>query len=106
MQLLYYVALPLTEEILNLSTLFSIDIRNNDLVEEYAGELALFIYRTCLALDFVHHDSEWLLEDNDALQVLALYASKDLNGVCEYLNNIADKPFTVCIDAVYLNHRY
>lgn len=107
MKLLYFVALPYTEEILNLVTLFSINIRNNNnLVEEYEGELGLFIYRTGLALEFVDHDAEWLLEVNDALQVLALYGSKDLNGVCDYLNNIPDKPFTACIDTYYLTYMF
>ena len=104
MKLLYYVALPYTEEILNLITLFSIDIRNNDLLEGHDGELGLFLYRTRLALEFVDHDAEWLLEVNDALHVLALYADRDFNSICKYLNNIADKPFHVLIDTHYLTY--
>ena len=102
MKLLYYVALPYTEEILNLITLFSIDVNEYGVDEDYTGELGLFIYSNRLALEHADHDTEWLLNSNDAIQVLALYADKDFNGVCEYLNNIPDKPFTVHIDTHYL----
>lgn len=105
MRLLYYVALPYTEEILNLTTLFSINIRKQGVDDDFAGDFGLFIYRTCLALESIDSDSEWLLDTEDAIQVLALYATRDLNSVCEYLNNIPDKPFTVCIDEFYLKHK-
>ena len=104
MKLLCYVALPYTEEILNLITLFSIDVMKQgiDIGDDYREELGLFIYRTRLALETIDHDSEWLLNTDDALHVLALYAARDLNSVCEYLNNIPNKPFTVGIDTDYL----
>ena len=105
MKLLYYVALPHTEEILNLITLLSIDVMKQgvDIGDDYTGELGLFIYRTRLALETIDHDSEWLLNTDDALHVLTLYAARDFNSVCEYLNNIPNKPFTVCIDSYYLS---
>ena len=102
MEVLYYVALPYTAEILNLITLFSIDVNEYGVDDDYTGELGLFIYSNRLALETMDDDSEWLLDTDDALQVLALYANKDFNGVCEYLNNIPDKPFTVHIDTHYL----
>ena len=105
MKLLYYVALPYTEEILNLVTLFSIDVMKQGINGDYTGDLGLFIYRTRLALESIDDDSEWLLDTDDALHVLALYAAKDFNSVCEYLNNIPNKPFTVCIDTYYLNYK-
>ena len=106
MRLLYYVALPYTEEILNLVTLFSIDVMKQgiDIDDDYTGKLGLFIYRTRLALETIDDDSEWLLNADDALHVLTLYAAKDLNSVCEYLNNIPNKPFTACIDTYYLTY--
>lgn len=106
MRLLYYVALPYTEEILNLVTLFSIDVMKQgiDIDDDYTGELGLFIYRTRLALETIDDDSEWLLDTDDAIQVLALYAARDLNSVCEYLNNIPNKPFIVGIDTYYLTY--
>ena len=104
MKLLYYVALPYTEEILNLVTLFSIDVMKQGIYDDYTGDLGLFIYRTRLVLESMNYDSEWLLDTDDALHVLALYADRDFNGVCEYLNNIPNKPFTVHVDASYLNY--
>ena len=104
MKLLYYVALPYTEEILNLVTLFSIDVMKQGIYDDYTGDLGLFIYRTRLALETMDDDSEWILDIDDALHVLALYAGRDFNGVCEYLNNIPNKPFTVHVDASYLNY--
>lgn len=105
MKLLYYVALPYTEEILNLVTLFSIDVSKQGIDDDdYTGGLGLFIYRTRLALETMDDDSEWLLNNDDALHVLALYAAGDFNSICEYLNNIPNKPFTVCIDTYYLTY--
>lgn len=103
MQLLYYVALPLTEEVLNLVTLFSIKISNLNLVGDAKEELGLFMYRAGLAVETVEDETEWLLDANDAIQVLAFYANRDFNSICEYLNNIPDKPFTACIDTNYLS---
>ena len=106
MKLLYYVALPYTEEILNFITLFAIDVmkQSTDIDDDYREELGLFIYKTRLTLEIIDNDSEWLLDTNDALHVLALYANKDFNGVCEYLNNMPNKPFTVCIDKYFLTY--
>ena len=105
MKLLYCVALPYTEEILNLVTLFAIDVMKQGIDDDdYREELGLFIYRTRLALESIDSDSEWLLDTDDAIQVLALYAARDLNSVCEYLNSIPNKPFTVCIDTYYLTY--
>lgn len=106
MKLLYYVALPYTEEILNLITLFSIKVmkQNIDIGDDYTEDVGLFIYRTRLSLETIDHSSEWLLNTDDALHVLALYAARALNSVCEYLNNIPDKPFTACIDTSYLTY--
>ena len=104
MKLLYYVALPYTEDILNLITLFAIDVMKQgiDIDDDYREGLGLFIYKTRLTLETIDHDSEWLLDTNDAIQVLALHAARDFNSVCKYLNNLPNKPFTVCIDTYYL----
>ena len=103
MKLLYYVALPNTEEILNLVTLFAIDVKKQGIDDDdYTGDLGLFIYRARLTLETIDNDSEWLLDTDDALHVLALYAARDFNSICGYLNNIPNKPFTVCIDTHYL----
>ena len=95
MKLLYYVALPYTEEILNLVTLFAIDVSKQGVDDDYTGDVGLFIYRTRLALESMDDDSEWLLQDIDVAQVLALYSNKDFEGICEYLNSIPERPFNV-----------
>ena len=104
MELLYYVAVPYTEEILNLATLFSIDVSTYGLITDYPENFGLFIYNTRLSVESIDDDTEWLLEVNDAIQVLAFYAEKDFKSICEYLNNIPNKPFTVYIDAGYLTY--
>lgn len=105
MKVLYYVAVPNTEEVINLATLFSIDISKYGVNKDYTGELGLFIYNTRLLLESVDHATEWLLDNNDAIQVLALYADKDFKGMCEYLNSIPNKPFTVHVDIAYFNYK-
>lgn len=103
MKLPYYVALPYTKEILNLVTLFSIDVGKQYIEDDdYTGDLGLFIYSTRLEIETVNNISDWLLNTDDALHVLALYAARDFNSICEYLNNIPNKPFTVYIDTYYL----
>ena len=101
MKLLYYVALPYTEEILSLATLFSIGVDNQCIDDgDYTRDLGLFIYRTHLILETIDDDSEWLLDTDDALHVLALYANKDFKGICEYLNTLPERPF----DVSYIAH--
>lgn len=101
MKLLYYVALPYTEEILNLITLFSIDADKLCIDgDDYTRDLGLFIYRTRLVLETIDDASEWLLNTDDALHVLALYAARDFNSICEYLNTLPERPF----DVSYIAH--
>ena len=96
MKLLYYVALPYTEEVLNLATLFSLDVLNQGIDGgDYTGDLGLCIYRSRLALEIIDDASEWLLNTDDALHVLALYAARHFNSICEYLNTLPERPFNV-----------
>ena len=100
--LLFCVALPCTEKVLNLITFFSIpsdiDIKYEALPIPWYG---LFIYRSMLRLERIDNDSEWLLEDKDVGQVLAMYANKNFNGICEYLNTLPERPFNVCINSAF-----
>lgn len=100
--LLYYVAVPCTEEVINLITFFSIKTGKHDLTNRDIPEYGLFIYPVHLELEIVDADTEWLLENKDAIQVLAFYANKDFNGLCAYLNTIPERPFNVCIASSYL----
>ena len=99
--LLFCVALPCTEKVLNLITFFSIysdiDVKSEISLEGYG----LFIYKRGLILEVIDTDSEWVLEDKDVAQVLAMYANKDFNGICEYLNTLPERPFNVYIKGAF-----
>ncbi len=93
--LLCYVAVPYTEEVINLITLFSIQTGEYDITRKARHGCGLFIYRKYLRLEIIDTDTEWLLETKDAIQVLAFYANKDFNSICAYLNSIPERPFNV-----------
>lgn len=96
---LYYVALPYSEEVLNLITLFSIDICVHNTFKPSSEKLGLFIYTKRLELEGINYKYEWLLQDKDAAEVLAHYANKDFKGICEYLNTLPERPFNVFYEA-------
>ena len=100
--MLYYVAVPYTEEVINLITLFSIDIGEYELTKRILERCGLFLYRERLELETIDADTEWLLENKDAIQVLAYYANKDFNGLCAYLNTLPERPFNVYANSAYL----
>ena len=100
--LLCYVAVPCTEEVINLITLFSIKTRRYGLTKRDIHECGLFIYHTHLELENVDAATEWILENKDAIQVLAFYANKDFNGLCAYLNTLPERPFNVYMNPVYI----
>ena len=100
--ILYYVAVPCTEEVINLITLLSIDIDEYELTKRVLDRCGLFIYRERLEIETIDADTEWLLENKDAIQVLAYYSNKDFNGLCTYLNTIPERPFNVFINSTYL----
>ena len=92
--LLFYVALPYTEEVLNLATFFSIKTREPNVYRTSSGNYGLFLYTEYLKLESMGN-YEWLLQDVDVAQVLLLYSNKDFEGICEYLNSIPERPFNV-----------
>ena len=92
--LLFYVALPYTEEVLNLATLFSIKTHVPNIYRTSSDKCGLFLYTEYLKLEAMG-DYEWLLQDIDVAQVLLLYSNKDFEGICEYLNSIPERPFNV-----------
>lgn len=98
--LLHYVAVPCTEEVIDLITLFSINIGDCDITKRAIYKSGLFIYPDRLELENIDADSEWLLGTKDAEQVLAFYANKDFKGICEYLNTLPERPF----DVSYMAH--
>ncbi len=99
--MLYYVAVPCTDEVIDLITLFSIQTEEYDITRKAIHGCGLFIYPEHLQLETIDADTEWLLETTDALQVLAFYANKDFNGLCAYLNSIPERPFNVLTDSSY-----
>ena len=99
--ILYYVAVPYTEEVLDMITLFSIKTGDYDITNRALHRYGLFLYPERLELEIIDADNEWLLETKDAIQVLAYYANKDFNGLCAYLNTLPERPFNVHIHSNY-----
>ena len=99
--MLYYVAVPCTDEVIDLITLFSIKTGEYDITRKALHGCGLFIYPEHLELETIDADTEWLLETKDAIQVLAFYANKDFNGLCTYLNTIPVRPFIVYTNSNY-----
>ena len=99
--MLYYVAVPCTEEVIDLITLFSIKTGEYSITNKNLLSYGLFIYPEGLDLETIDADTEWLLESKDAVQVLAFYANKDFNGLCAYLNTLPERPFNVYIHSNY-----
>lgn len=99
--MLYYVAVPCTEEVIDLITLFSIKTGEYDITKRAIHGCGLFIYHKGLELETIDADTEWLLESKDATQVLAYYANKDFNSLCTYLNTLPERPFNVYINSAY-----
>ena len=100
--LLYYVAVPCTEEVLDIITLFSVKTGEYDIPRKALHNYGLFIYHEHLDLEIIDADTEWLLENKDAIQVLAYYANKDFKGLCAYLNTLPERPFNVFVHSTYL----
>ena len=100
--MLYYVAVPCTEEVIDLITLLSIDIGDYEITKRVLERCGFFLYSNLLELETIDADTEWLLESKDAVQVLAYYSNKDFNGLCAYLNTIPERPFNVFINSAYL----
>lgn len=100
---LFYVALPYTEEVLSLATFFSIKTRVPDDYRAASSKYGLFLYTDYLKLESINDDYEWLLQDVDVAHVLALYSNKDFDGVCEYLNSIPERPFNVFYRRLFNN---
>ena len=99
--MLYYVAVPCTDEVIDLITLFSIKTGDFDIIKRVLHGCGLFIYPERLELETIDADTEWLLESKDAIQVLAYYSNKDFNGLCDYLNSLPERPFNVYIHSNY-----
>ena len=101
--LLWFVALPYTQEVLDLIHILAIaNIDYTPLEGKTAKDCGLFIYYSGLGLEEIDYADEWLIEDKDALNILILYANKDFEGICAYLNNIPERPFNVCVNSTYL----
>ena len=97
--ILYYVAVPCTDEVIDLITLFSIKTGEYDITKRALDGCGLCIYPERLELENIDADTEWLLENKDAIQVLAYYSNKDFNGLCAYLNTLPERPFNVFINS-------
>ena len=93
--LLCYVAIPCTQQVLDILNFLSIPNVRYPSDTEFTKEYGLFIYNSILELEEVDNKTEWVINDEDVLTVLALFVNKDLNGMCEYLNTVPERPFNV-----------
>ena len=100
--LLCYVAIPCTQEVKDILNILSITNVQYPLDMKFTEGYGLFIYNSALNLEDIDRESEWVINDEDAPIVLTLFANKDFNGICEYLNNIQERPFNVYITKSYL----
>ena len=100
--LLFYVALPCTQEVEDILNILSITNVHYSSGMKFTEGCGLFIYSSKLNLEAIDRETEWVINDEDAPTVLALFANKDFNGICEYLNNIQERPFNVYITKGYL----
>ena len=94
--LLCYVAIPCTQEVEDILNILSITYVKPAL-SAFTEGYGLFIYPCSLDLEDIDYETEWVINDEDVLTVLTLYANKDLKGICTYLNNIPERPFDVWI---------
>lgn len=99
--LLSYVAVPCTQEVEDILNILSITNVRYHSDMEFTERCGLFIYNSNLELEYIDRETEWIINIEDALPVLAMYANKDFKGICEYLNNIPERPFDVYITAIY-----
>ena len=100
--LLFYVALPCTQEVEDILNILSITNVQYPPDMKFTEGYGLFIYNYKLNLEAIDRESEWVINDEDAPIVLTLFANKDFNGICEYLNNIQERPFDVCTASFYI----
>ena len=100
--ILYCVAIPCTQHVQDILNILSITHIRQPEYTEFTKGYGLFIYESALELENIDYDSEWVINDEDALIVLTLFANKDFKGICAYLNNIPERPFNVFIDSTYL----
>lgn len=99
--LLCYVAVPCTQQVQDIINFLSITNVRHPAYMEHTSGCALFIYNTCLELEDIDKETEWVLNEKDALIVLTLFANKDFQGICDYLNIIPERPFNVYIATTY-----
>ena len=100
--LLFYVALPCTQAVEDILNILSITNVHYTPGMQFTEGCGLFIYSSKLNLEAIDHETEWVINDEDAPIVLTLFANKDFNGICEYLNTIPERPFDVYIAKDYL----
>ena len=99
--LLCYVAVPCTQEVKDILNILSITDVQYPSGMKFTEGYGLFIYNSKLRLEDVDYETEWVINDEDVLTVLTLFANKDLEGICTYLNTIPKRPFDVFTNSTY-----
>ena len=98
---LCYVAVPCTQEVQDILNILPIPHDNYTSDSGTAKDCGLFIYRTKLDIEHLSI-TDWVLKGDEILDVLTLYATKDLVGICTYLNSIPDRPFNVVTNRFFM----
>ena len=96
--LLCYVAIPCTQQVLDILNFLSITNVRYPSDTEFTKKYGLFIYNSILEHEKIDNKTEWVINDEDVLTVLTLFANKDFKGICDYLNNTPERPFDVYIN--------
>lgn len=99
--LLCYVAVPYTPEVKDILNFLSVENVQYPAYVECKHGCAIFIYKSNLELEEIDQETEWVINIEDVPTVLAMYANKDFKGICEYLNNIPERPFDVYINSSF-----
>ena len=99
--LLCYVAIPCTQEVKGILNILSITNVQYPSGTKFTEGYGLFTYNSNLRLEDVDYETEWVINDEDVLTVLALFVNKDFNAMCEYLNTIPERPFNVYTNVPY-----
>ena len=101
--ILFNVAIPCTQYVQDILNILSIANVKYTSYSEFTEGYGLFIYKSALELEVIDYETEWVINNEDVLTVLTLFANKDFNGLCAYLNTLPERPFDVYINSFYLN---
>ena len=75
--LLCFVAVPCTQHVQDILNILSITNVRQPACCAFTEGYGLFIYNYTLELEDIDYETEWVINDEDVLTVLTLFATKD-----------------------------